>query len=339
MARLVGTEDIGVECDVGALLLHGGECGRVLRAGEADGHAARLVVASDDDEGVLGMLLHEIHGHADGGVEGDDVAYGRGGVIGVAGPVDLAGLHGEEESLRALGREEFYPLGYVIRERRVARLPVDVVGHGHGILEGLVDRDDLPVPGLECPEALRGGHDLVAFGLHVLDRVGLVALGALRLAEAAAAEEIEARVGELERYVVHVPAARDLRVEPRRRRVVERYVGYDAHPVSGLLSHFRYRRELGGLSGIHVDDARECLVARGEGGDGARGVRDDRARIVSRGEALGRELGETEPLESRLAGLGLGLGVDLRGAHLGEGHPVADEEEYVLGLSADRGGG
>ncbi len=72
--------------------------GRVGRGRMTDGHAAGLVIAGDDDQGFLRMLLVELQRHADGVVEVEHVADGGHGVVGVAGPVDLAALDHEEEA-------------------------------------------------------------------------------------------------------------------------------------------------------------------------------------------------------------------------------------------------
>ena len=51
------------------------------------------MVAGDQDQGLIGVLLGEVDGHLYRIGQGLRVVDGGGGVVGVAGPVDLAASH------------------------------------------------------------------------------------------------------------------------------------------------------------------------------------------------------------------------------------------------------
>ena len=61
--------------------------------------STRLVVGSDDDEGLLGMLQIELIGYSDGLVKIDDLMEYGSGIVGMGCIVNLAALDHEEEAL------------------------------------------------------------------------------------------------------------------------------------------------------------------------------------------------------------------------------------------------
>ena len=65
----------------------------------ADGHTAGLVVGGDENQGIIGVLLLELHGSLHGVAHLQHIMDGSSGIVCMAGPVDLTALGHEEEAL------------------------------------------------------------------------------------------------------------------------------------------------------------------------------------------------------------------------------------------------
>ena len=89
------------------------------------------------------MLVIEGQGLLDRVVESQGVANGGGGVIGVAGPVDLAALDHQEEALVVV--QHLDGLGRKLGQGDVGTGHVHDVGHGLVVLQPTVPGQDLAV--------------------------------------------------------------------------------------------------------------------------------------------------------------------------------------------------
>ena len=76
-----------------------GQEGVVVGGFVADGHAAGLVVGGDKDQSLVGVGVVEVHRSLHGVAHLQHIVDGSSGIVGVAGPVDLAGLGHQEEAL------------------------------------------------------------------------------------------------------------------------------------------------------------------------------------------------------------------------------------------------
>ena len=329
------------------------QVGVVVGAGEADGQAAGLVVAGDQDQGLLGVLGGEVDGHLHRVGQGLGVVDGGGGVVGVAGPVDLAALAHHEEAVLVLG-EHLDALGHVVGQGPHVVGAIQLIGHGVGVGQVLVD--DHHGAGGDLLGLGLGGHHVVAGLLGQVVQVLLVALGAVGIQQAAAGEVLKAGVHQLQADVVVVVAAGLVGVEGGGSGVVQVDGGDHADGVAllavqllgdGLILH--------GAGLVHVDGAGVGLVAGGQGGGGGGGVGGEGVGVIGDGGADTLEVHEVQVLGAVQDGAavvvqaGLGLPVVLvgqgaqivgRGLDLGIAHAVADKQEHILGRGQGlRGGG
>ena len=170
----------------------------VAGAHEAHGHSARLVVASGDDERLVGMLLHERFRDARRIVELKRLAQVGCGVVSVAGVVELAALHEEEEPGVAV--QKLDALRGELGERWLRAVGVDRV-----LQLAVVAAVEAALAGLEGAEGGSvGGHNEAGL-LGELEEVALV-LGVLHVVllavEAAASDVLVGRVDDVESDLV-----------------------------------------------------------------------------------------------------------------------------------------
>ena len=85
------------------------------------------MVGGDDDERLIGMLLHKIIGDAYGIVHIDDLGEDGAGIVGMCCPVNLSTFHHKKESLWTLGIEEVDGSTRDFLKRHIPRLTVDSV--------------------------------------------------------------------------------------------------------------------------------------------------------------------------------------------------------------------
>ena len=76
-----------------------GQEGIVVGGLVANAQAAGLVVSGHQDQGIIGMLGVELHSGLHRVVHLDHIMDGGSGIVGVTGPVDLAGLHHHKEAV------------------------------------------------------------------------------------------------------------------------------------------------------------------------------------------------------------------------------------------------
>ena len=354
LVLLVPGHVVAVELGVGDLLaLQQIQIGVVVGAGKADGEAAGFVVAGDQDQGLIGVLLGEVDGHLYCIGQGLRVVDGGGGVVGVAGPVDLAALARHKEAVLVLG-EHLNSLFHVVGQGPHVVGAVDLVGHGVAVGQVLVD------------DYHRAAGDLLGLSLgldHMIARlfrqgvqIGLISLGAGGLEQAAAGEVLKAGVDELQADVVVVITAGLVGIEGGRGGMVEVDGGNDAHRIALLGVELFGNGFVGNGAGfVHVDGAGVGLVAGGDGGGGGGGVGGKGVGVISHGGAGGLKVHEVEVLGTVQdgsavvvqAGLGLPIvGVVQRtqeigcGLDLGIAHAVANEEKHVFGgFDGGAGGG
>ncbi|MPM37284.1 hypothetical protein SDC9_83893 [bioreactor metagenome] len=325
--------DLPVEGLVGLLLVGDLlEEGFVLGSGEADAHAAGLMVSHDDDQRLVRVLLSEGQGFLHGRVEGEGVADGCSRVVRVAGPVDLAALDHKEEPFRVV--EHLDALAGEFGEGEFLIRPVHVVGHGVAAVQDGIHRYDLRA-GLRREDVFPGAENLVALLLRDFVQIFAVLFLAGALVQPAAGEEIEAAVDELLSDAVVVVPGRDGGVKGCGGGVVQGDGGEDADFHSLGADHLGDGGELLFLGGVHADDAVVRLVARGEGrGRGGR-VGDEGVGGVGGDHPLHREAAQGQLLDRGLAARPVdGTVVNLRRVDLLEPQAVADEHENVLCLPA-----
>ena len=81
------------------------------------------MVAGNDDEGFLRVFLVKLHRFGNRLVEGQGVMDRGGGIVGMAGPIDLAAFDHHQEAIGVI--EDGNALGHIF-------------GHGHMILAALI---------------------------------------------------------------------------------------------------------------------------------------------------------------------------------------------------------
>mgnify|MGYP006064335869 CR=1 FL=1 len=346
LVLLVGGHIVAVKLGVGDLLvLQQVQVGVVVGAGEADGQAAGLVVAGDQDQGLVGVLGGEVDGHLHRVGQSLGVVDGGAGVVGVAGPVDLAALAHHEEAVLVVA-QDLDALGHVVGQGPHVLGAVDLIGHGVAVGQVLVDEDGLLGVGAHLlGVSLGAGHGVAGLGGQRV-QVLLVALAAGGGEEAAAGEVLEVGGDHLQADLIVAGAAGLVGVEGGGGGVVEVHGGDDAHGVALLLVELLGDGLVLHRAGlVHVDGPGVGLVAGGDGGGGGGGVRGEGVGVVGDGGAGGLKVHEVEvagavqdgALVVVQAGLGLpvvlvGQGAQVVGGglDLGIAHAVADEQKHIL---------
>ena len=322
----------GIELCVGHLLVcQIGQEGVVVGGLVADGHAAGLVVGGDEDQSLVGVGVIEVHRSLHRVAHLQHIVDGSSGIVGVAGPVDLAGLGHQEEALLVV--QQLDALFDV-----VGQLPL-AVGSVHGVVHGLAVAQILGNDqGLACTggqgscTGLGGDHVITGVGSHgVVIGAGAIAVYLLELA---AGKVLKAGVCQLHADLVVVLAGLLVGIEGSGGGVVDVHGGDDTHLIAllgvqlfgdGLVGHIAGPR-------AHIDDAALGLVAGGDGGGSGSGIRAEGGAVVGGHAAHLREAGKTQVSLGHSAVVVHGALVKACGLDLGSAHAVADEQENVLGL-------
>ena len=289
------------------------------------------MVGGHENQRLVGVLVVEVDGSLHGDVEGKHVMDGGGGVVGMAGPVDLAALGHHEEGL--LVAQALDALLDVVGEAPLALSGVELVVHGVTVGQSLGDDEDvarIDTQGLGV--GLRGGHGVASLCGELVE-VGLVLVLVGGGKPRAAGEELKAGLGHLLADCVVVLAAVLVSVEGSRGGVVHVDRGEYADLVAllGVQLLGNGLERLGQGLGVHVDGARLGLVARGDGGRGGSGVRAEGRGVIG-GHAA--HMGEAHEGKGALDDSAVILGGTLEEAgnlNLLVAHAVADEQEDVLG--------
>ena len=277
------------------------------------------------------MGVVEVHSGLHGVAHLQHVVDGSSGVVGVAGPVDLAGLSHQEEALLVF--QKLDALLDVVGQLPLASGGIHGVVHGLAVGQILGDDEGLARTGGQgCGPGL-GGDDVVAglCGNFVVVGAGAVAV---HLLELAAGKVLEAGIGQLDADLVVVLAGALVGVECGWGGMVDVDGGHDADLVvllpvqllgDGLIGHIAG-------PGAHVDDAALGLVTGGDGGRRGGGVRAEGGAVVGGHAADFGEGREAQlPLGDGTVVLG-GAFIKTCGLDLGGAHAVADEQENILGL-------
>ena len=289
------------------------------------------MVGSDEDQGLVGVLLLELHGSLHGVAHFQHIVDGSSGIVGVAGPVDLTALGHQEEAFGVI--QQLDALFHV-----VGQLPLACSGvHGvvHGLAVGQIFGND---QGLACAcgqcgsTRLRGDHIVSGLSSHLVV-VGAGAV-AVHLLELAAGKVFKAGVCQLHADLVVVLAGLLMSVEGGGSGVVDIDRGDDAHLVALLGVQLFGNGLIGHIAGpgAHIDDTALGLVASGDGGCGGSGVRAERSAVVGSHTAHGGEAGEAQVGLGHSAVVVHGAFVEAGRLDLGSAHAVADEQEDVLGF-------
>ena len=256
---------------------------------------------------------------------------GSSGIVGVAGPVDLAGLGHQEEALLVV--QQFNALFDI-----VGQLPL-AVGSVHGVVHGLAIAQILGNDqGLACTggqsrcTGLGSDHVVTGVGSHgMVVGAGTVAV---HLLELAAGKVLKAGICQLHADLVVVLAGFLVGIEGSGGGVVDVHGGDDAHLIAllgvqlfgdGLVGHIAGPR-------AHIDDTALGLVAGGDGGGGGSGVRAEGGAVIGGHAAHLREAGKTQVSLGHSAIVVHGALVEACGLDLGSANAVANEQENVLGL-------
>ena len=308
-----------------------GQEGVVVGGLVADGHAACLVVCGDEDEGIVGVGVVEVHSGLHGVAHLQHIVDGSGGIVGMAGPVDLAGLGHQEETLLVV--QQLDALLDVVGQLPLARGGVHGVVHGLAVGQCLGDDEGLACTSLEGSGVCLTGDDVVAVLGSDLVVVGAGAV-AVHLLELAACEVLEAGDGQLLADGIVVLAGLLMSVEGGGSGVVDIDRGDDAHLVALLGVQLFGNGLIGHIAGpgAHVDDAALSLVAGSNGGCGGSGVRAEGGAVVGGHTAHGGEAGEAQVGLGHSAVVVHGALVEAGRLDLGSAHAVADEQEDVLGF-------
>ena len=319
--------------------------GVVVGPGVADGQAAGLVVAGHQDQRLVGVLVVEGDGFLDRVGQRLGVAQGGTGVVGVAGPVDLAALDHHKEA--GVVVEQLNALRDIVGQRPGAFLAVQLIGDGVAVGQLLADDDGGTGAGGQGFGLGLGLDDGVPGVGGQLVQVGLVFLRAGGLQQRAARKVVKAALDHFQADVIVVVAADLVAVEGRRGGVVEVDAGDDADLVAQLVLELFGNGLIGHGAGlVHVDGTAVGLVAGGDGGGGGSGVRAEAGAVVGLGAAGHGEIDKAQSvlmLQDRAVAAHAGAVFQRRqivvGAlDLGVAHTVANEQENVLGRVGGRFG-
>ena len=308
-----------------------GQEGVVVGGLVADGHTAGLVVSGDKDQGLVGVLVLELHSCLHGVAQLQHIVDGSSGIVGVAGPVDLAGLGHQEETLGVI--QQLDALLDVIGQLPLACSGVHGVVHGLAVCQILGNDQGLACAcGQGGSACLRGDHIVACLSSHLVV-VGAGAV-AVHLLELAAGKVFKAGVCQLHADLVVVLAGLLMSVEGGGSGVVDVDRGDDAHLVALLGVQLFGNGLIGHIAGpgAHVDDAALGLVAGSNGGCGGSGVRAEGGAVVGGHAAHGGKAGEAQVGLGHSAVVVHGALVEAGRLDLGGAHAVTDEQEDVLGF-------
>ena len=340
----VGGDVVAVVLGEGDLLaVQQGQVGIIVGAGEADGEAAGLVVAGHQDQRLVGVLPGEVDGDLYRIGQGHGVVDGGGGVVGVAGPVDLTAFAHHEEALIVV--QNLDALLHIIGQRPHGVGTVQLISHGAGIGQVLVDEDDGAAGDL-LSLGLRGDHVIARFLSQVVQAL-LVFVGTGGLEQTAAGKILEAGVDQFQTDLIVAAAALLVGVEGGGGGVVEVDGGDHADLPAQLILQLFADGLIGyGAGLVHVDGTGIGLVAGGDGGGGGGGVGSKAVGIkghrgtgglkihkiqIGRTVQLGAHVVVQAGLSVQVVLVGQGAQVIGGGLDLGIAHAVADEQEHVLG--------
>ena len=322
----------GIELCVGHLLV--GEVrqeGIVVGGLVADGHAAGLVVGGDKDQGLVGVGVVEVHRSLHGVAHLQHIVDGSSGIVGVAGPVDLAGLGHHKEALFVVQQlDALFDI--------VGQLPL-AVGSVHGVVHGLAIAQILGNDqGLACTggqsrcTGLSSDHVVTCVGSHgMVVGAGTVAV---HLLELAAGKVLKAGVCQFHADLVVVLAGLLVGIEGSGGGVVDVHGGDHANLIAFLGVQLFSDGLVGHIAGpgAHIDDAALGLVAGGDGGGGGSRIRAEGGAVVGGHAAHLREAGKAQVSLGHSAVVVHGALVEACRLDLGSAHAVANEQENVLGL-------
>ena len=304
----------------------------------AEGKATRLVVGTDDDERLVGMLLVELVGDADGVVHVDELGD-EDRVVCMAAPVNLAAFDHQEEAvlLVLLLHEEVDGSACDVLQREVVLCAVDGIGDRAALylagFFGLEENHLLSFLGLLLI-LLVAAHDGEATLLCLLIEVG-TAIGVLGLVEVRSAEEVDIRLGELFAYLVVFASLSDVSIEGSGCGVVDADACRDADGGACFACPVSNAGDRGRQVLQYAQGAVLCLVAAGKGCAACCRVGHAVRGTLCVDEADVGEAGEAEFLDADAAFQGAEVG--LGGIDLVDAHAVADEVEHVLGLALGKG--
>ena len=277
----------------------------------------------------------------------------------MAGPVDLAALAHHKEA--GVVVQHFDALGYIVSQSPHVVGAVQLIGHGVGVGQVLVDDDGFLCIGADGVGLGVGlGHGVAGL-LGQLIQVGLVSAAAGGLEQSAAGKVVEARLDQLQADLIVAAAAGLMGIEGGRGGVVQVDGGDDAD-LPALLGFQLLGNGLilDGAGLIHIDRARVGLVAGGDGGGGGSGVGGEGVGVIGDGGAGSLKVHKVEVLgaveDGALVVIQTGLGLPVvsvlqgtqvvgGGLDLGVAHAVPDEQEDVFrgldgrGRSGSQSGG
>ena len=291
------------------------------------------------------MLLGKVHSHLHCVSQSHGVVDGGSGVVGVAGPVDLAALTHHEEAVVVV--QHLDALLHVVSQRPHVLGAVQLVGHGVAVGQILVHQNGLLGISAHSLGLLVGhGHGVAGF-LGQIIQVVLVLLFTGGRQQAAAGKVVKVGGDQLLADLIVVVAAGLVGVESRGSGVVEVDGRDDTDfPVFLVLKLLGNGLIGSGAGLVHVDGAGIGLVSGGNGRGGGGGVGAEAVGVVSNSGTYRLKIHKVEVLRAIQLGAlvvvqaGLSLPVVLvlqsaqivrSGLDLGIAHTVADEQEHILG--------
>ena len=237
------------------------------------------MIAGDHDQRLAWMLIVKVQGFLNSFVKGQGVFNGGPGVIGMAGPVNLATFHHHEETTRII--KKLNTLFCKLGKRYVVLGPVDFVIKCLPSGQGMIIGDNL-IAGLRIKVqkfVFIGNNPVVV----VTQRIKDIAKGPLNLLKASSAEIVKAAGSEIVAdLVIHV-AAGLMGVKNSRGCVINGYAGDNTHLHSLFLGCFS-KGFVGSYSiRVHGNDTNIGLHTAGH--SGSRGSRTGNESIIGIGGA------------------------------------------------------
>ena len=308
-----------------------GQKGVVVGGLVANAQAAGLVVSGHQDQGIIGMLGVELHSGLHRVVHLDHIMDGGSGIVGVAGPVDLAGLHHHKEAVAVV--QQLNALADIVGQLPLSRSGIHGVVHGLAVGQILGNDQGLACPGLQGSSTGLGGDNVVTGLCSHLVVVGAGAI-AVHLLELAACEILKSGVCQLHTDLIVVLAGLLVCIEGSRGGVVNIHRGNNANLVALLLMELLRNGLIGHITGprAHIDDTALGLFAGSDGGSGGSGVRAEGGAVVGGHTAHFRELGKAQLCLGDGTVVGDSALIEPGRLDLGSAHAIADEQEDVLGL-------
>ena len=299
----------------------------------AQGEATCLMVGSDNDECLLGMLLVELVGHADGLVEVHRLLQCSCSIVGMAGIINLATLDHEEEALLVtLVVEVVDSSGCDLSQREVALTGIKSIGQRVLHRIGFLDEQHLIFTVIQCLIFFITTYDgIPRFTGKVVEVRSRWIIRIVFLGKVTACKELKARSRQLSAYFVIVVTTLLMGIERCGSGVIDRNARSHTHLDTTIVGPFGNACHRSPTT-VHAYGSIIGLVTGSQCRSASCRVGDIATARVGGGKAGIGKLGKAQRSDTQLALAR--TKVVLRSNHLIQPHAITDEIEHILGCLA-----